>query len=170
MFQNATPKSNRNSITRIDTNLQPRREELESWLAGINGLDPSTLASASEDASFRHYYLGVNSEGRIAPYMVGFSTTGTWHDENGETKLRQALPVTANGSFLHRRMLKAVTNVRVWRLSFPKNTKRRVSSCSTCIYPIATKPFHYPANLDLKSIIPNGLNHPARANLSTGIN
>jgi len=48
-------------------------------------------------ATFRHYYLGLNSEGRIAPYMVGFSTTGTWHDENGNTRLRQALPVTAQG-------------------------------------------------------------------------
>jgi hypothetical protein len=48
-------------------------------------------------ATFRQYYLGINSEGRIAPYMVGFSTTGTWHDENGDTKLRQALPVTARG-------------------------------------------------------------------------
>jgi len=48
-------------------------------------------------ATFRHYYLGVNSEGRIAPYMVGFSTTGTWHDEDGVTRLRQELPVTAEG-------------------------------------------------------------------------
>ena len=48
-------------------------------------------------ASFRHYYLGVNSEGRIAPYMVGFSTTGTWHDKDGRTRLRRALPETAKG-------------------------------------------------------------------------
>jgi len=48
-------------------------------------------------ATFKHYYLGVNSEGRIAPYMVGFSTTGSYHDENGTTRLRQALPETAKG-------------------------------------------------------------------------
>ncbi|MHC4955690.1 MAG: hypothetical protein ACYTGZ_17705 [Planctomycetota bacterium] len=48
-------------------------------------------------ATFKHYYLGVNSEGRIAPYMVGFSTAGTWHDAKGNTALRQALPVTAKG-------------------------------------------------------------------------
>jgi len=48
-------------------------------------------------ATFRHYYLGLNSEGRIAPYMVGFSTTGTWHDGDGNTRLRQALPVTSAG-------------------------------------------------------------------------
>jgi hypothetical protein len=48
-------------------------------------------------ATFRHYYLGVDSRGHIAPYMVGFSTTGTYRDEKGETVLRQALPVTAAG-------------------------------------------------------------------------
>ncbi len=48
-------------------------------------------------ASFRHYYLGVDSHGQIAPYMVGFSTTGTFHNKKGETELRQDLPVTAAG-------------------------------------------------------------------------
>jgi len=48
-------------------------------------------------ATFRHYYLGVNSEGRIAPYMVGFSTAGTFRDKSGKTILRQELPVTAAG-------------------------------------------------------------------------
>jgi aminoglycoside/choline kinase family phosphotransferase len=44
----------RYQITTTDTT--HRREALEQWLAGIDGLDPSTLTSASEDASFRHYY------------------------------------------------------------------------------------------------------------------
>jgi len=48
-------------------------------------------------ATFRHYYLGVNSHGFIAPYMVGFSTTGTYRDEKGDTVLRQEPPVTAAG-------------------------------------------------------------------------
>jgi len=48
-------------------------------------------------ATFRHFYLGWDSHGRIAPYMVGFSTTGTFRDKNGEVRLRQALPVTAAG-------------------------------------------------------------------------
>lgn len=48
-------------------------------------------------ATFRHYYLGVDSHGRISPYMVGFSTTGSYHDKKGVTRLRQALPVTAAG-------------------------------------------------------------------------
>jgi hypothetical protein len=46
-------------------------------------------------ASFRHFYLGWDSEGRIAPYMVGFSTAGTFRDEKGEVVLRQEFPVTA---------------------------------------------------------------------------
>jgi hypothetical protein len=48
-------------------------------------------------ATFRHYYLGVNSEGRIAPYMVGFSTAGTFRDATGAVALRQEFPVTAAG-------------------------------------------------------------------------
>lgn len=47
--------------------------------------------------TFRHYYLGVDSHGDIAPYMVGFSTAGTFRDKTGATVLRQALPVTAEG-------------------------------------------------------------------------
>ena len=46
----------RHDITRIDSKPTPRQEELKRWLAGIGGLEPSTLESASEDASFRHYY------------------------------------------------------------------------------------------------------------------
>ncbi|MHC4959060.1 MAG: hypothetical protein ACYTGN_11870 [Planctomycetota bacterium] len=48
-------------------------------------------------ASFKHFYLGFDSEGHIAPYMVGFSTTGTFRDKKGDVVLRQALPVTAAG-------------------------------------------------------------------------
>ncbi|MGH7163226.1 MAG: hypothetical protein ACREID_07065, partial [Planctomycetota bacterium] len=48
-------------------------------------------------ASFRHYYLGVSSEGRIAPYMVGFSTAGTVRDKEGKVLLREELPVTTAG-------------------------------------------------------------------------
>ncbi|MCZ6785927.1 MAG: hypothetical protein O7E54_02060 [Planctomycetota bacterium] len=48
-------------------------------------------------ATFNNYYLGWNSEGKIAPYMVGFSTTGTFRDKDGKILLRQALPETAAG-------------------------------------------------------------------------
>lgn len=50
-------------------------------------------------ATLRHYTLGVNAEGMIAPYMVGFSTMGTVRGEDGEPLpgLDQALPETAAG-------------------------------------------------------------------------
>jgi len=48
-------------------------------------------------STFRNYYLGVDSQGRIAPYMVGFSTAGTYRDAEGKTVLREELPVTAAG-------------------------------------------------------------------------
>jgi hypothetical protein len=33
----------------------------------------------------------------VAPYMVGFSTIGSFHDDKGQSYLHQALPVTAQG-------------------------------------------------------------------------
>lgn len=48
-------------------------------------------------ATLRRLTLGIGPEGRIAPYMVGFSTMGTVRDEDGELLLDQALPQTAAG-------------------------------------------------------------------------
>ncbi|MFO0985573.1 MAG: hypothetical protein U1E76_28205 [Planctomycetota bacterium] len=48
-------------------------------------------------ATFRQLYLGWNSEGMIAPYLVGFSSMGTVHGSHGETLIDQALPVTRAG-------------------------------------------------------------------------
>ncbi len=48
-------------------------------------------------STFKHYYLGWNSHGKIAPYMVGFSSMATVHDDKGELVLEQALPVTRAG-------------------------------------------------------------------------
>jgi len=48
-------------------------------------------------STFKNYYLGVDSHGRIAPYMVGFSTAGTFRDAEGTTVLREELPVTSAG-------------------------------------------------------------------------
>lgn len=48
-------------------------------------------------STFKSFYLGWNSHGRIAPYMVGFSTMATVHDEKGGLRLDQALPVTRAG-------------------------------------------------------------------------
>ncbi|MCC7168916.1 MAG: hypothetical protein IT459_00595 [Planctomycetes bacterium] len=48
-------------------------------------------------STMRGFYLGWNSENRIAPYMVGFSTMGTVHDAEGRVILDQVMPVTAAG-------------------------------------------------------------------------
>lgn len=48
-------------------------------------------------ATFNQLRLGYNHEGRIAPYMVGFSTIGSAHDKNGEPWLWQATPETKAG-------------------------------------------------------------------------
>jgi hypothetical protein len=48
-------------------------------------------------ATLKHFYLGYNDEGMIAPYLVGFSTMGSVHDDGGDLVLDQELPVTAAG-------------------------------------------------------------------------
>jgi aminoglycoside/choline kinase family phosphotransferase len=46
----------RHKIASTDSKTDSRREALLQWLANIDDLDPASLTSASEDASFRHYY------------------------------------------------------------------------------------------------------------------
>lgn len=48
-------------------------------------------------STFKSFYLGWNSHGKIAPYMVGFSSMASVHDEEGNLVLDQALPVTTAG-------------------------------------------------------------------------
>ena len=48
-------------------------------------------------ATLEHFYVGFNDEGMIAPYLVGFSTMGTVHDQDGNVFIDQQLPVTADG-------------------------------------------------------------------------
>jgi len=48
-------------------------------------------------ATFNQLRLGYNHEGKIAPYMVGFSTIGSAHDQHGEPYLWQATPETRAG-------------------------------------------------------------------------
>jgi len=48
-------------------------------------------------ATFNQLRLGVNHEGMIAPYLVGFSTIGSFHDDKGEPYLDQALPTSSGG-------------------------------------------------------------------------
>jgi hypothetical protein len=48
-------------------------------------------------ATLRHLTLGVNPEGAVAPYLVGFSSMGTVRGEDGGLLLDQALPATSAG-------------------------------------------------------------------------
>jgi hypothetical protein len=75
------------------------RNESFTQLDLLSGLRTPGRVSTNEKvfASFRHFYLGWNSEGRVAPYMVGFSTLGTVRDAKGRLLLRQELPITAAG-------------------------------------------------------------------------
>lgn len=48
-------------------------------------------------ATLRGLYLGFNTDKRIAPYLVGFSSMGSVVDANGEYVLDQVMPQTAAG-------------------------------------------------------------------------
>ncbi|MCY2960796.1 MAG: hypothetical protein NTY35_11570 [Planctomycetota bacterium] len=48
-------------------------------------------------ATWKGFYAGRNERGRIAPYLTGFSTMGSFTDAQGERVLDQVLPVTAAG-------------------------------------------------------------------------
>lgn len=48
-------------------------------------------------ATFKQFYLGWDSHGSVAPYMVGFSTMATVHGADGSLLLDQEMPVTASG-------------------------------------------------------------------------
>jgi hypothetical protein len=45
-------------------------------------------------STFKSFYVGWDSHGRLAPYMVGFSSMATVHGKDGEIVLDQELPVT----------------------------------------------------------------------------
>lgn len=47
--------------------------------------------------TWKSFYAGLNEEGRVAPYLTGFSTMGTVDDEEGNRIFDQAMPVTQAG-------------------------------------------------------------------------
>jgi len=48
-------------------------------------------------ATWKGFYAGKNERGAIAPYLTGFSSMGSFTNEQGERVLDQAMPVTAAG-------------------------------------------------------------------------
>lgn len=75
------------------------RNEQFTQLDLISGQRTSGRVTTQEKvfATFNQLRLGLNHEGAVAPYMVGFSTIGSFHDPKGDSVLHQALPVTAAG-------------------------------------------------------------------------
>ena len=47
--------------------------------------------------TWKSFFAGLNEEGRIAPYLTGFSTMGTVDDADGKRIFDQAMPVTQAG-------------------------------------------------------------------------
>jgi hypothetical protein len=72
-------------------------------------------------ATFKHFTLGWNSHGSVAPYMVGFSTMATVHAADGTLLLDQEMPVTAAG-------LSGMTMIH----HQPHTTTPRARTCVEC--------------------------------------
>lgn len=47
--------------------------------------------------TWKSFYAGLNEEGKVAPYLTGFSTMGTVDDAEGKRIFDQAMPVTRAG-------------------------------------------------------------------------
>ena len=75
------------------------RNEAFSQLDILSGSRTEGRVTTQEKvfSTFKHFYLGWNSHGRVAPYMVGFSSMATVHDAEGGLVLDQTLPVTRDG-------------------------------------------------------------------------
>jgi hypothetical protein len=75
------------------------RNEQFTQLDLISGQRTPGRVSTQEKvfATFNQLRLGINTEGEVAPFLVGFSTTGSAHDEKGATVMRQGMPGTAAG-------------------------------------------------------------------------
>jgi len=48
-------------------------------------------------ATWKSFFAGLDEHGRIAPYLTGFSSMGSYTDEKGERLLDQVMPRTAAG-------------------------------------------------------------------------
>ena len=75
------------------------RNEQFTQLDMISGTRTAGRVTTQEKvfSTFKHFYVGWNSHGRIAPYMVGFSSMASAHDKDGELVFAQRLPETRAG-------------------------------------------------------------------------
>ena len=72
-------------------------------------------------STFKHLQLGLNDEGRFAPYLVGFCTFCTAYDATGALVVDQQMPKTAAG-------LSGMTMIH----HQPHTTQTRARSCVEC--------------------------------------
>ncbi len=75
------------------------RNESLSQLDLISGKRTQGRVTTQEKvfATWKSFYAGLNENGRLAPYMTGFSTMGSVSDSQGQRFLDQVMPVTAQG-------------------------------------------------------------------------
>lgn len=75
------------------------RNESLSQLDLISGKRTPGRVTTQEKvfATWKSFYAGLNETGKVAPYMTGFSTMGSYTDSEGVRVLDQVMPVTAKG-------------------------------------------------------------------------
>ncbi|MEE8469457.1 MAG: hypothetical protein V3T22_13445, partial [Planctomycetota bacterium] len=75
------------------------RNEALTQLDILSGKLTAGLVTTQEKvfATWKSFYAGLNENGRVAPYLTGFSTMGTVDDAEGRRLLDQAMPVTRAG-------------------------------------------------------------------------
>lgn len=75
------------------------RNESLSQLDLISGKRTPGRVTTQEKvfATWKSFYAGLNETGKVAPYMTGFSTMGSFTDGDGVRVLDQVMPVTAEG-------------------------------------------------------------------------
>jgi len=75
-----------------------RNEQLSQLDVISGGRTPGRVTTQEKVfATWKSFYAGLNEEGRIAPYLTGFSTMGTVDDRDGTRILDQEMPVTTEG-------------------------------------------------------------------------
>jgi hypothetical protein len=99
------------------------RNEGFTQLDVLDGVRSPGRVSTQEKvfATFKHFALGRDSHGGVAPYMVGFSTMATVHAADGTLLLDQEMPVTAAG-------LSGMTMIH----HQPHTTTPRARTCVEC--------------------------------------
>ncbi|MFT5290616.1 MAG: hypothetical protein ACI82F_002691 [Planctomycetota bacterium] len=99
------------------------RNESLTQLDLISGKRTSGRVSTQEKvfATWKSFYSGLNEQGRVAPYLTGFSTMGSVWDESGELIIDQAMPVTSEG-------LSGMTMIH-HQLHSTRSTARQCAEC-----------------------------------------